>query len=1375
MKKLFLLISAFLLAATVSAKEIEIGSATSNIIATTIAASTTADGDVIILTDVGPYVNHYAKEGGDDYTKFSKNITIKAADGLESKPVIKFEVPFQGRNGKSATFIGIKFDGASLSAYDNYFHFNDDANNSLEFENCEFTGISKYIISIEAGKKASSIVFTNCYLHNNSSRGVLNRGTLTNLEISDSHFAYFTGSSHSAIENYDTGTIGTIEISGSEFDNNAYYVIRGQQGTSINTFTIDNCYFHNNTRSAVYLDSSTDTQACNSLTVENSTFADVSGEYNVINFSCPAEPSFTANASLNVDHCTFFKHPKRAIYWQVSTNLSVSNCIFAQPSTISAKSVECAGGTITHCLSYNSQGYSSAATRTDNVEGNPYFVNIESGSYDFSPASFSPAHDAGTDDENLGDIYHWTSDDSAHPTRKNITVGSGALKAAVEAVWPGDTIVLANGTYSEAEVMEFNKSIVVMAAAEASPVIAQHYYSKITSGADVKFIGIKFDGSIYPANDYCFYPFDNTAGNELHFENCEFVGFNSYVLYNGGSYSLDSLIVNNCYFHNNTKSSVIYFEKHATEGSQTVKGVKVTNSTFANNATTPSYSVIFVRNQTGTTVSDVEVTVDHCTFYNNPTTDTDHSSIRSYKSTKVNITNCIFAHSEAYDRRATSCYGGSISNCLTYNLTKDASQNAHRQEGGAPTLSNNTTGNPLFNDLVNNNYTYDANWSSGSISPAWRSASDGTNLGDPRWDRDNEVIPSSSIASTYDLLSTKAQLTGDVKLNASSHIEYKGTATPGTVKWKLHVERACMISAVVDRETDNTSGCKLTLTVKDADGNEVDALAMTSGSYSDADINLPGTITFTESGDYTFILTNSTSSSTSALEKITLKYEGGAVQNISSSTNTTLDVADALFSSDFTRADGQVSPGSWKPEGQPLGYVKWNIATSETKFYDLTLNFSSTNAHSMAVNIYEDEEASPVATVSESYTSTTGTLTLTDRINLVGGKNYIVKVTNPTSGSEAKVTSVVFAPVVASATELPNTLAFSNAVLSEKANITNGMLYFNEPGADKDPRGQWAQWSVTTDHDGLFLFTMGVTSENEQSYKITIWDNSKNELDYFEANPGSGNQTIKHYFALNTGSYFVEVENTRSFSKGHLTSLVVTEPAGVVTIDESATDNTAWVDKVVDKSAAGPLYDVQILRTIKAGMYNTFCLPFAVSSDKAKDIFGSDVEIYTLDAAVVTDNVLYVTLKKASDIYQGTPVFIKPSRDIVNPVFNDVKFTVSAPESTTKANANFVGTFVQTTLEPDQNILFLGADNTLYYPAVSIPIKGMRGWFVVHDISGPAYSIRRMQIVNKSDAPTGINTVNENANQATKTIMNGKLIIIRDGVMYDIMGRRMAE
>lgn len=1106
MRKLFLLIPAFLLSLAVNATEIEIGSATSNILGTTVASA--ADGDVIILTDNGPYVNVWRSEKGDDYTRLEKNLTIKAAEGIN--PVIKYTVPFRSRYGKTIKFIGIKFDGTEMSHYDYYFFFYTNEDNNLEFENCEFTGMSKYLFYVYSGNKAHSITLNNCYIHDNTNRIVYNNAsTIDNLSIVDSEIS---GSSHYIIHNYNNAQIGSCAIT--------------------------NCDLHN---------------------------------------------------------CT-----KRAILNEAGTidNIEISN----------SKFYSFTGGTII-------DNYSTSTIGKLKIKGSEFYNNT-----------------------------------------KDIISGAATSHA-------------------------------------------------------------------------------------------------------------DSCIINNCYFHNNSLSAV-YFAESTVEGTETCDGVIVKNSTFANNDLSASYrSVIEVQNYGAAVTANIEVKVDHCTFYNNTTINFDYSCVRSRKSTKVTITNSIFAYPSAIEFYATNCYGGTISNTLVYNLTK-----GHRSD---PTITNTTTVDPRFNDLANNNYTFNANWSTGSISPAWKSATDGTDLGDPRWYRNNEVIPSSSISSSYDLLSTKAQLTGDIELNASDHIKYKGTSTPGTAKWKLHVDRACMISAVVDRESGNESGCKLTLTAYDPDGNEVGALAASSSSYTDADINLPGTIFFSEAGDYTFTLTNSTANSAAILEKIILSYVGGAVQNIATDANTTLDVVDAWFNTGATRADGTITYSSWNNADS---WIKWNIATSETKFYDVSMRINTTNDHHCAVAIYEDEAAAPIATVQESYSSSTGDALdiALGRVNLVGGKNYVVKVTNPVSGSAAKIVSVTFAPVAASATELPGTLAFNNAVLSARAHVTDGKLYF-APIGDTNPEGEWARWAVTTDHDGLFLFTMGVNSSNSQSYKISIYNNLDTRIDYYEAKPSSGAQTIKHYFNLAAGNYSVQVENTTEWSRGYLTSLVVTEPS-VVTLDESATDNTAWADKVVDKNDEGPLYDVQINRSFKGGMNNTFCLPFAVSSSQCKEVFGSDVEIYTLGEATIEDYILNLTVNPASDIYPGTPVLIKPARDIVNPVFTDVKFTAYTASATTKTNANFVGSFVKTPLTASDNLLYVGPENKVFFLSVDYEMPGMRAWFVIRNVPaalGSPKALRSARIIEKEQITTSILNVETSGDAARKVLYNGQIVIIRGNEMYNMQGQHI--
>ena len=951
------------------------------------------------------------------------------------------------------------------------------------------------------------------------------------------------------------------------------------------------------------------------------------------------------------------------------------------------------------------------------------------------------------------------------------TETADALRLALNSANDGDEIVMAAGTYVESNggYIAFTGKHVTVKAADGENVIIQPKVPvTIAEGGCAHFENVKFDVSklteLADWYEHLIYATDANTSNSMILDGCEIYGFtlNKSLLFCGSDYRLASVTITNCYFHNIKKSCLFIQSTEAIN-------ISISNSTFANITTESSYyaGVIDSRATSGS------FSVDHCTFYNVQAMSTDYAAIGQVKlESGAVVSNCIFAFSESAASSVRTIRDKvAANNNLVYNYTADSGYGMQ----GNVTKTNCNIGNPLFTDpdAATPDFSYAGNWSTGSISPARGAATDGSDLGDPRW-YSAETLPSTNFASPYQFVGAKAHISGNIWYDSTNeYLYYNDKSECGVATWKINVTRACIVEATLNMNAGTTTDHQFRVKVLDADGNSIGETAEASATSAAGNIALPNRITLPAAGNYTIKLYNDKSWSSAKVNGITLSYYGGAVQNISTSTNTTLNVADAWFSG-CTR-DNDKTYIQYPSSETSSAWIKWNIATSETKYYDLTANINTDYAHGFTIAIYEDEEAEPIASVTEgSYVNTQGVLALElGRVNLVGGKNYVVKVTNAPSGSQAKVTSVVFAPVVATATELPGTLAFSNAVLSEKANITDGMLYFNEPGEDKDPRGQWAQWEVTTDHDGLFLFTMGVTSTNGQNYKITIKDDGDNELDYYETSLDSGDKTVTHYFALATGNYFVKVENTRSYSKGHLTSLVVTEPVGVVTLDEAATDNTSWSDKVVNKEAAGPLYDVQIKRTIKAGMYNTFCLPFAVSPDMCKDIFGSDVQIRTLDSATVDEDfVLTLDFKKSSDIYPGTPVLIQTSRDIVNPVFTGVKFTIAAPSATTKTNANFTGTFVKTALEANENILFLGANNKLYFPTALVDIYGMRGWFVIHGVSASA--IKRARIVENHNTATDIEIVGSQKKvESQKLIENGQLIIIRDGIRYNVMGARV--
>lgn len=1135
------------------------------------------------------------------------------------------------------------------------------------------------------------------------------------------------------------------------------------------------------------------------------------------------------------------------------------------------------------------------------------------------------------------------------PGDSEVTVNNQLISALGSAA-DGDIIILKDGIYYEAsDYVVFSKNVEVRAEDGASPVIKVVNYLKVEGGKHVIIDGLTFDGSAQGSRDqyFRFYTGNNIlevknctfndvkknifrceSGNKFslldvknctftgslsnvmklesnlceaaHFDGCEFSNTADIVIYGKSTSHLEECVVNDCYFHNNTKQS-IYFEASGTEGTETCDELTVTNSTFANTtALTNWISVIDIRpySTPSETVSDaIKVRVDHCTFYNNPCVDSGHANVRTSYLSDVSVSNCIFVHPTELAQRATYCAGGgSVSNCLAYNYTKDPSNYAHAY---GPTVTSCAIGDPLFTDAANEDYSFAGDWTTMELSPARGAATDGSDLGDPRWYSD-ETLPSTSFASAYDLIGTKALLTGDIELNASDHIKYKGTSTPGTAKWKLHVGKMCVINVVVDLESGSTSGRQLTLAVKDADGNNVGSVAQASATYNDADINL-GSLTIPEEGDYTFILTNSTANSGAILEKITLSYIGGDVQAMPGTT----DIDDAWFSSNGTRTAGEYisipaghqdegwvkwnvafasagnfnvtvnidntnghnytvalyrsesdespitigeggqksdigtaalgamevpagnyimkvtnavkwsdaklisvtfayagggviefgksTPASllanadaivsddWSIEGGKIthaeskattGWAKWNVDCADYGNYNVTINISSDNGHGMKVEIFEDEAESAIYTLSETSYST-GDLEL-DLGNIVlDDREYVVKVSNTVSSSHAEIESILITYLNGARATLPATCTFSDLMLSAKAHITESNLWFNTIG-DSNPVDQWAKWNVKVASAGTFLFTMNVSSTNGQSYKISILDMDENELDAFESGSvGSGDKTVKNYFNLAAGNYIVKLENTYSWSQGHISSLVVTQPS-LITIDEAATSNSVIHDNYRDGN-----HDIQITRTITSGMYNTICLPFDVSSAQLQSTFGSDVTLLTMSSASVSGDVLELEFDDATSINRGTPYLIKTTKTVSNPVFTDVEIKAEEGDATGGVgfDADFIGSFVKTTIDADEYNLFLGSGDILYFSNNDVTLKGLRAYFHIKD-NGSGAPIRKARIVEQNKIVTELELIDgewqdiKSANGIIKTIENGQLILIRDGKRYNVMGIR---
>ncbi|MBQ2067472.1 MAG: hypothetical protein II457_00920, partial [Paludibacteraceae bacterium] len=589
-----------------------------------------------------------------------------------------------------------------------------------------------------------------------------------------------------------------------------------------------------------------------------------------------------------------------------------------------------------------------------------------------------------------------------------------------------------------------------------------------------------------------------------------------------------------------------------------------------------------------------------------------------------------------------------------------------------------------------------------------------------------------------------------------------GYIQDGWVKWNVSFAEAANYNVIVN--IDNANGHNYTVALYRSESDESPITIGEGGQKSTVGTLELGALEV-PAGNYIMKVTNATQHSDAKLISVNFSYAGGAAVDLSKDTPANLLAnADAIISDDWSIEGGKIV----HPESKALtGWAKWNVNSADYANYNVTVNISSDNGHLVRVEIFEDEAAAPIYTLDE--TSATQYHTGDQAIDLgniaLDAREYVVKVSNTGEYSHVQIASIVITYQNGARATLPASCTFADLMLSAKAHITDGNLWFNTIG-DSNPVGQWAKWNVKVASAGTFLFTMNVSSTNGQSFKISILDMNEIELDAFEsASLGSGDKTIKHYFNLAAGNYIVKLENTYAWSQGHIVSLAVTQPS-LLTIDEAATVNTVIADHERDGN-----HDIQIIRSIVPGMYNTICLPFDVNSTQLQAIFGSDVELLQMSAATLSGIKLDLSFEDATSIYHGTPYLIKTSKAVVNPVFTDVMIKETVGQATSGDDADFIGNFIKGEVPAGDQNLFLGQNNLLYFSQDATPIKGMRAYFHVK-VPGAAHMIQNARIVKGTQVVTELHLVN-GENKATKTIENGQLIIIKNGVRYNVMGAKI--
>jgi hypothetical protein len=220
----------------------------------------------------------------------------------------------------------------------------------------------------------------------------------------------------------------------------------------------------------------------------------------------------------------------------------------------------------------------------------------------------------------------------------------------------------------------------------------------------------------------------------------------------------------------------------------------------------------------------------------------------------------------------------------------------------------------------------------------------------------------------------------------------------------------------------------------------------------------------------------------------------------------------------------------------------------------------------------------------------------------------------------------------------------------------------------------------------------------------------------------------------------------------------------------------------------------------KDGDWNTLCLPFDVTI-AGSPLDGTGVEARTLESAAYAGGTLTLNFSEpVTTIKAGKPYIIKWTKpdgyvafngndnaatcsDLCYPVFQNVLLNDTDEPVEIEDIISFTGTYKTLLFQSDDpsvpaddpSMLFLGTNNTLYYPKTGASIGAFRAYFQLEgDIeAGGLPSSVRSFVLNFSDGAECGDAISDGSEGTGICPAATKEIADRTGAWYDLSGRKL--
>lgn len=185
---------------------------------------------------------------------------------------------------------------------------------------------------------------------------------------------------------------------------------------------------------------------------------------------------------------------------------------------------------------------------------------------------------------------------------------------------------------------------------------------------------------------------------------------------------------------------------------------------------------------------------------------------------------------------------------------------------------------------------------------------------------------------------------------------------------------------------------------------------------------------------------------------------------------------------------------------------------------------------------------------------------------------------------------------------------------------------------------------------------------------------------------------VTYTFPVEAGkTYYLFASRTKLALSGFCFDKDATYDTNVtpVTLDGNANNTDA-----INELEVGKQYNVTLNnRSFGANKWYAVVLPFSVSQKQMKSVFGNDVKVLHYSDVEGTDLNLFEHFYQM--IVGGTPVLVKPSKDVTNPVFNNV--TLTSQEVVDIENTGFKCTGSWNNVDFPEYSYFIDAKTNSFY------------------------------------------------------------------------------